>query len=311
MPKGIKRKKSTFSQDSLRESFVKSLDPEGFMTSGSFSFVQSLTKGDLRDLLLNCQLSGYIRSSIRGNSKTYKCYDPCVCPRIRAGIQCPYCYVKFSSAIQSLNILPYSYSREISTMAQKTIEELNRHGGIRMFSFGDYDSSIENIDFEIDLFLSDCEKRGLRVKAITKNLEFVEKYRNDKRISTINISIDRFLINNEDYYNKALEYSRAFPHIYLRSVILTDEDLLDDRLTKNCVVTFGHGGNSYQNAGKKAIGKNFQIWEEEEKVNIAKERDLSACCITGDLKKTCRNDIEGLMRTCKNCHFNCRAKKEN
>lgn len=120
---------------------------------------------------------------------------------------CIYCYVESARDIKAKNPNYFlakaekedlRYHGELLRLNKAKIIQLNRMGGLRFFSSGDY---IENVttDEGIENMIKDAEKMGLQFKAITKQEKFVKKYGarvfedgplKGKAIFNINISVD-------------------------------------------------------------------------------------------------------------------------
>lgn len=131
-------------------------------------------------------------SCIHANSKTYRSIDmTTVCPRLKAGNPCEYCYVqqfRKSGFRAKKEIDKIEYNGEILRMKENTIDTLNSMGGLRMFSFGDY---VEWMDPFIEEIIEDAAVKNLKLKAITKQPRFANKYSGD-----ININYSLDLLND-------------------------------------------------------------------------------------------------------------------
>jgi len=105
--------------------------------------------------------------------------------------------------------------------SQKDVDELNARGGLRMFSFSDYVREFHQED--VKRLLDHAKKRGLSVKAITKNIEFVEDFAG--RGITINISIDDGVLgqNGGVAWDVAHELKSKYPNVKVRTVTLNTE----------------------------------------------------------------------------------------
>ena len=68
--------------------------------------------------------------------------------------------------------VPYD-SAYILDMSDEFVELLNSMGGLRMFSSGDYFVEIKG---DIEKILTDAKKRGLKIKAITKQEDFITEF---------------------------------------------------------------------------------------------------------------------------------------
>lgn len=122
------------------------------------------------------------------NLKTLKSLDPStICPKVKEGDPCEYCYVVSARKIgfrAKKEIDRREYKRDILRLRQPTIDKLNRMGGLRIFSFGDYESWMDKY---LEMALDDAKEKNLLLKAITKQREFIDKYRGK---IFINYSID-------------------------------------------------------------------------------------------------------------------------
>ena len=120
--------------------------------------------------------------------------------------------VRFSQAKVVVREVPYV--DKILKLPRKTIEEMNERGGLRLFSFSDYIRSAHR--GSIDTLLRHAKKRGLSIKAITKNPEFVEDF-GDTGI-TINVSIDFADQGFGVPWDKAAELKKKYPNVKIRTV---------------------------------------------------------------------------------------------
>jgi len=207
--------------------------------------------------------------AVQPNSKTLLSIDfttDCVMRKMGAG--CAYCYVDQGRAKQELLraekgepefqypqtkavIEELSYTDQILKMPQPLIDFHNSTGGLRMFSRSDFE---EWMIPHIDKVLEHAEKRGLQIKAITKerSLEFVKKYGNHPNMN-IDVSTDFELapgyvgewgryISNAAPIAEVEELRKEYPRIKIRYMAVNLEDAitaaLDDRID---VVTMYHG----------------------------------------------------------------------
>lgn len=282
------RKLSPF-ESYLRDTFLNILQDR---PCEILTWIEKLSIKDRQTLLQKTRLTRVIRSSVTRNPKTFYSFDPSLCPKKAQGNPCPYCYTLSSSFKMPAVILPYSITREIQRISQRMIDKLNSTGGIRIFSRGDYDGRPET-DTQIELFLSDCREKGLRTKAITKNVSFIDRHHDNPGLMTINLSIDRF---ETVPFEIATAYREKYNKVTLRMVILNDSDMeIADRIG-NCLLTFGHGNACYTSQGFKAYTK-------EEKIRLA--GNLPTCCVTGRSQK--RNFFNQIVeiQTCENCLYQC------
>ena len=176
---------------------------------------------------------------IMNNQKTIKSVDFTTnCPKRQNGNPCKYCYVECSrnvgyNAKKVIDEIPYN--GEVKRLTKATIEKLNNVGGLRLFSFGDYMREQYNHIYQ---FLTDCRAVGLKVKVITKQVNFVDDFYNEFEdvFSIIHLSIDN--IGNGVDWKVAQEYKDKYSKVIIRSVILKNEDLevlegISDILTFN------------------------------------------------------------------------------
>jgi len=189
------------------------------------------------------ELLGDKMKALMVNGKTIRSFDlSTVCEKQQQGKGCPYCYVNSKREIKDARAkaicFKTSYNGEILRLKQKTVERLNKIGGLRLFAFGDYVNSPE-ADNIIEQLIDDCRKRGLKIKAVTKRLDFVEKY--VLRIDCINLSVDS--IGSGVDLNKALELKQRFPSVIkIRAVALNENDFENWRNKKFVdIITLYHG----------------------------------------------------------------------
>jgi len=218
-----------------------------------------------------------INKCIMNNSKTIKTCDFTTdCPKRRTNKQCKYCYVEASRSIgfNAKKVIDrIEYKGEVLRMTKPTIEKLNNVGGLRLFSFGDYVKEDSFID--IYRMLLDCRTKGLKVKVITKVVEFIDDFYSDFHdvFSIIHLSIDN--VGDGVDHDIARMYRMTYEKVIIRSVILNDEDMevlepLSD------ILTFNHANIKIE--GKQCI--NYKLYPK--KFNALKEEYKNkTCCITG------------------------------
>jgi hypothetical protein len=198
------------------------------------------------------------------NLKTVKSLDLSTnCPKRQAGHPCSYCYVETSRqqgfrAKTVCDQLPYD--GEILRLKQETVDMLNACGGLRIFSFGDYMSWM---DEGLQSAIKDAKSRGLRLKAITKQVDFVHKYHSD--IDIINVSVDALGEGVDVEVAKALK--REYNNVRIRAAIMDPKDL--EQLDWVDILTFNHAHNGYYLFSKKEIAE------------YAKQYPGKVCCETG------------------------------
>lgn len=217
--------------------------------------------------------------AIQKNAKTIESFDCSTnCPKRVAGRPCSYCYVEASRAIgyNAKKICSAcTYNHEVLRFRREKIDKLNSVGGIRMFSFGDY---MPQFDDMIESFLDDCLKVGLKVKVITKQTAFIDKFGLHPAINVINISVDN--VGDGVPWDIAKEYREVFPKVRIRSAIMRDSDV--EALAFSDVFTFNHASGLKKYDYKKYRKAEVQAWNEKLEGKV--------CCASGG---------------CKNCSLKC------
>lgn len=221
------------------------------------------------------------------NSKTVKSVDFTTnCPKRQAGNPCKYCYVeaKRNMGFNAKKIIDsLKYNGEVLKMNDSEVEGLNSIGGIRLFSFGDY---MEGQDKDIYLFLTDCRIVGLKVKVITKQVDFLVKFYNefDDVFSVIHLSVDN--IGSGVDWETAKAYRDNLPKVLIRSVILKMEDIQPMEELSD-IMTFNH-----ENIKKNIPDSvNFKL-HKKVFAELKMEYAGKMCCQTG---------------SCKTCPIKCKA----
>jgi hypothetical protein len=215
-------------------------------------------------------------SCIMKNSKTLASVDFTTdCPKRREGKACKYCYVENARKINFNAKLIFNhieYKGDVLKMSNKTVQAHNSNGGIRLFSFGDY--MVEN-DKDIHAFLIDARLMRLKVKVITKQVAFIDKFYYDYNdvFSVIHLSIDN--INNGVEWGTAQNYRNNYEKVVIRSVVLKYEDFevlegLSD------IITLNHGNNGFYNFS--GHGKENKAL----KVELTNKAINKVCCQTSN-----------------------------
>lgn len=202
---------------------------------------------------------------IMRNGKTILSLDLSTnCPKRQAGHPCSYCYVETARhngwhAKYVHERIPYT--GEILRLRKDTITRLNKEcGGLRMFSFGDY---MPWMDDDLYRVFQDARKVGLRLKALTKRPEFIERFH--KYVDIINVSIDNL---GEGVAHDVAGYLRErYPNVKVRAAIMSFEDL--DALAWADILTLNHALNGYH------------MFTHKEKAEIAEMYPGKVCCVTG------------------------------
>ena len=210
---------------------------------------------------------------ISRNEKTFRSID--FLRNCKRG--CPYCYVSNARkrGYNASNNDHRKYNGEILRLSDATVKTLNRIGGLRFFSFGDYTVDDDN---NIHRALRDAETIGLDVKAITKRPDFIKRFAKYDALKIINVSIDNI------GYGVPLQQARQLRHRYtkvkIRSVVLQDSDL--EVLTGvSDVITFNHSDNGYINYSRDKKHRAYLIRKYKIKDKVC---CLSSYCITCKLK---------------------------
>jgi hypothetical protein len=214
-----------------------------------------------------------INSCIQTNQKTYRSVDFSTdCPKRRAGNPCPYCYVETARRIgyNAKGVFSCRYNGGIARMRQATIDKLNRCGGIRLFSFGDY---MPHMARDVESFLNDCAKRGLKVKAITKQWRFVARFHDHKAIRVIHLSVDK--TGSGVNHKTARAYRKKYSKVLVRCVALSSADVEWFGARKWIdIITLNHGANG------------FEQFRKDKRARIEKAFPGRVCCETGNCE-TC------------------------
>lgn len=179
------------------------------------------------------------------NVKTFRSLDfTTVCPKLQAGNPCPYCYVECARKAGFNAKIKYdrlAYTGEIARMKKATVQKLNRTGGLRVFSFADYYSWM---DKELMQVVADAKKVGLKLKAVTKQPQFVHKFW--KYFNVIHVSIDA--IGHGVNWETAQKLREMYPNVLIRSVVL-DESEIENLTQVSDIITLNHGQNPFQKFG--------------------------------------------------------------
>jgi hypothetical protein len=217
-------------------------------------------------------------SVISKNCKTFKSLDLSTdCPKRRAGDPCPYCYVEAAREAEFRAKIVYQelrYKNEILRLRPQTLERINNCGGLRIFSFGDY---MPWMDDDLYRVIEDANQVGLKLKAITKVPEFVEKFAG--KVDTINVSVDT--ICHGMPWDIAKDLRDRYDNVWVRSAILYPRDV--EELMWTDIMTLFHGR-----------AKGFYRFNKKEKLELYNKYPDKFCCITG---------------RCITCRLKCRTSK--
>jgi hypothetical protein len=198
------------------------------------------------------------------NLKTIKSLELSTnCPKRQAGHPCSYCYVETSRQAGFRAKIVHDripYNEEILRLKQDVVDSLNACGGLRIFSFGDYMSWM---DEDLERVIRDARARKLKLKAITKQVDFVHKYHND--IDIINVSVDAMGEGVGIEVAKSLR--QQYSNVRIRAAIMDPDDL--EKLDWVDILTFNHARNGYHLFSRKEIA------------DYAQRYPGKVCCETG------------------------------
>ena len=201
-------------------------------------------------------------------------------------LMCDYCYVEYKRLIKFNAKIEYDhigYKGEIKGLSNEQIDFLNSIGGIRLFSFSDYNPVYNN---DLVTMFNDCRNRGLFVKVITKQVGFIDRFYDEFEdiFSIIHISID-----NRGYgvnWKTAIDYRSKYEKVIIRSVILNMDDIeIMDKLSD--IMTFNHENLKKRIPGSINFNANKKLFNE------LKEKYSSKMC--------CQET------TCEKCPIKCKA----
>jgi hypothetical protein len=195
------------------------------------------------------------KSSIHRNSKTGLSIDfdtSCQMRELPGKEPCLYCYVDHGRVakkeglhfLHGKSVTENPYNGEIKYMPRNLINKFNQDGGMRMFSFGDYrpGKDLRNVEG----VLNDAQKRGLYIKAITKEPQFIKDHGNHPNLRA-NISVDNINsalpgASNSLSIEEAVKLKAGRENIKIRAVALNEAEgemyAKDPRID---VVTLYHG----------------------------------------------------------------------
>jgi hypothetical protein len=213
------------------------------------------------------------------NLKTHSCVDfTTICPRKRAGNPCKYCYVESHRKARfhwKPEIDHTPYDGWVNGVTDAWVGKINDLGGVRMFSFGDY--MVEH-DKDISSFLDDAAKRGVMVKTITKQVDFIKRYVNHPALSTVHIGVDSLGYKNggsQVTHATAKRLREKHEKVLIRAVCLSMADLEKWGNTAWAdILTLSHGANG------------FHPFLRKEHTEAGKRYPGRICCVTGKCK-TC------------------------
>ena len=172
----------------------------------------------------------HLGGGLHRNTKTGLSVDfSTVCRRMLADTPCVYCYVhraRENGFCGKEVIKEVHYNGFVSDLSEEQISDMNSLGGIRMFAYGDY---FEKFDSDYQKFLDDAESRGLCVKAVTKETDFVDKFADHDALTTTHLSVDNLKGSVEGRspvtHEEASVYRASKDGVQIRAVVLDYDDL--------------------------------------------------------------------------------------
>ncbi len=234
-------------------------------------------------------------SAMSVNQKTVFSFDcSTVCPKLARGEDCSYCYrmpgLMKGGRVKSIDAKAH-YNNDVMKWSQEKIDLLNSMGGLRVFSFGDY-ADTSHCNEMLDRLIKQSKERKLRLKAITKRPDFVEKYSKDIAATggIINVSVDtlgygmpwtqakRFVENKDGKTPGVVARSTAFDkeEVKFWGTQVKNEKNPDGWLT---IITPYHGPEEDSRTKERVILKRLQVRKEfdpkrhaEIEANIAERR---------------------------------------
>jgi hypothetical protein len=208
-------------------------------------------------------------SAVHANQKTGLSIDfSTICPlKCSKTGPCVYCYVEHGRILEDLaaagkpvkstgmpgkGMVENPYRGEIKLWPNDLVREINSDGGLRMFSFGDFRPGID--DDNVRALLGDAEAKGLLVRAITKQFDFVDRFGDHPNLR-INISTDPFVpreISNAPTIDQAVQWAGGRENVKIRTLAFTEDqarELLQDPRVN--VVTLYHGPVNVRRDGQR------------------------------------------------------------
>jgi len=177
------------------------------------------------------------------------------------GGACAYCYVEhdrsakkagLGTSMAPKNTVENDYEHELLLMSPGMVNEHNKNGGIRMFSFGDYRPDKDSAN--VGAVLEDAKRKGLYVKAITKEKQLIDDY-GDHPNFRANISTDMLPRNlsKAPTIEEAQEWAGGRDNIKIRGVALNRQEAekmgSDERIN---VITLYHGPTNWKETARKS-----------------------------------------------------------
>ena len=197
------------------------------------------------------------QTAIHANQKTGNSIDfstSCANRSCGSGA-CAYCYVEhvrtqkaegLGAMMSPKKVVENDYQGEVMRMPPSLINAYNMDGGVRMFAFGDFRPNVD--DDNVARLLTDAQKRGLFIKAITKEPELIKRFGNHPNLR-INFSIDNVPrdISHAATLDEAGKLKEQYPNLRIRSVALNAAEA--EMYAKDMrvdVVTLYHGATNFK-----------------------------------------------------------------
>jgi len=252
--------------------------------------------------------------ALRNNQKTGLSIDFCTDCAKRHGPHgaCPYCYVEHARVWNKVlqeqgkrmpssgaRIGEYPYNNDIMYMPTQLVNDLNKNGGLRMFSLGDYRPELDYQN--VSRVLADAKRRNLYIKAITKQEEFIKKFGDHPNLRA-NISVDLLprQMSNAPTIDEAINLAAGRPNINVRGVALNHDQVhILGRDPRVSVITLYHGMSDpekliklikvqnpklVQAVGEEALKREVSTWHnfsKKEVMEIAEKYPGRVCCQGG------------------------------
>lgn len=228
--------------DGISDTFLTRLDDE------SLAFMKWIKSNDNKT-------SVFHQNGKTGNSIDFS--TSCAKRGCGAGA-CAYCYVEnarvlakaFGQSSQpKLEGIENVYRDEVLRMPKNLIEAYNMDGGLRMFSFGDFRPNVD--DDGVARLLADAEKRGLYIKAITKEIELIKRFGKHPNLRA-NLSVDNVPreVSHSFTLDEAIAVKKDYPNVRLRVVALNLNEAEMFAANPNVdVITMYHGKSNWDHKG--------------------------------------------------------------
>lgn len=235
------------------------------------------------------------QTAIHANQKTGNSIDfstSCANRSCGSGA-CAYCYVEhvrtqkangLGAMMSPKKVVENDYLGEIMRMPPSLVKAYNMDGGLRMFSFGDFRPGID--DDNVARVLADAQKRGLFIKAITKEVELIKRFGDHPNLR-LNVSIDNVPrdISHAITLDDAAKLKGQYPNLRIRTVALNAAEAemygKDPRVD---VVTLYHGATNFKIDRETGSPTNGQRIRTDKLYEIVKAQNPKIVEKMGDAK---------------------------